>query len=878
MASVPAILGAARLGAFRLGYQSVSLAAVRRTRIRVVLAGLETRTPAAARRVRSDSLLVHDALNEAPNTCQLTVQGDEPIGGQDLRVSINSEAPRLLFNGTLQTPATRPEGWIAGEPAIIEYPCVAVDDLARLNRRRPFGTWTNVSATTVAQELLATFAPGFSSAGVEAGLPPVSVIFDRSEGFASCLGQIAKQIGGYFFVEDLVLYLFQTLATDAPDPVDADHPPLEDPPITMTVDDSQVRNRVFGKGHGEAALADLAPGATSIPVADAVMFNPLGGNAIAEGQVVRYTGVQEGGLGSLVGPGLTPSAAMLGVGMPGAGIDSGDHDYAYVWKTAAGRSLPSALMRVTHGAIPAPTVVPTVTPPNYQSGRQPGFGLSVGDTVALKYSYSAAATYNDLTAETDVSPGVSFVLQEIPPGSSGFGWPPSSGYIAIQTVYAAGPETDTRIKWIHVWLSLNGGAYKLASAHPNGPWWVWEFGLLPAADAPSPPAPNASVNRSALSGIAIGPAGTTDRELYRTVAGGAQLKLLATIANNTADTYDDLSADAALGANAPVSDTSGLPQPAGQINPGATSIRLASTAAFSPLGGWARAGDQVLRYTGISAGSLTGVPASGPGALAAALAYNTVLMAAPALTGIPTANPLALPVSIVVTHYGPGNAIARIMVTSTIPHGLRVGDNWTVSGTGDAKLDVLNVGVTTGAISVVWTPYLFELDTAPGFADNGSYTGVLHAVIPNAAITRAIPKGTLVNIWVERNDLLAQADRIALDLAQGRVSDGVIEGPPIVDERRGDASLTALCDAELARFSRPIVTVVYDTHDLNTKSGKRVHIDQPSLPIDETLTIQSVEISEIDTAEGTAPRFHVVASSVHFSLEDQFRKLLSEAL
>ena len=50
----------------------------------------------------------------------------------------------------------------------------------------------------------------------------------------------------------------------------------------------------------------------------------------------------------------------------------------------------------------------------------------------------------------------------------------------------------------------------------------------------------------------------------------------------------------------------------------------------------------------------------------------------------------------------------------------------------------------------------------------------------------------------------------------------------LVDTRRGQPSLIARCDAELALFSRPIVTVAYATRDLKTKSGKDV-VDRSGL-------------------------------------------------
>jgi hypothetical protein len=55
-----------------------------------------------------------------------------------------------------------------------------------------------------------------------------------------------------------------------------------------------------------------------------------------------------------------------------------------------------------------------------------------------------------------------------------------------------------------------------------------------------------------LTGIPLGPAGTTARKIYRTVAGNTgPFKLVGTIADNTTTTFNDNIADASLGADAP---------------------------------------------------------------------------------------------------------------------------------------------------------------------------------------------------------------------------------------------------------------------------------------------------------------------------------------
>lgn len=66
-----------------------------------------------------------------------------------------------------------------------------------------------------------------------------------------------------------------------------------------------------------------------------------------------------------------------------------------------------------------------------------------------------------------------------------------------------------------------------------------------------------------LDGIPIGPGGTTQRKIYRTLVGGAAgaEKLLATIADNTTTTFTDSVPDSLLGANLPGSNTAAVPAP-----------------------------------------------------------------------------------------------------------------------------------------------------------------------------------------------------------------------------------------------------------------------------------------------------------------------------
>jgi hypothetical protein len=118
-----------------------------------------------------------------------------------------------------------------------------------------------------------------------------------------------------------------------------------------------------------------------------------------------------------------------------------------------------------------------------------------------------------------------------------------------------------------------------------------------------------------------------------------------------------------------------------------------------------------------------------------------------------------------------------------------------------------------------------------------------------------------------------------LDAANGiSPATGIYEGPPLVDASLNEAALTALCDATLLLRSTPKITVVVAVRDVKAKSGKPLHVDvtgPPRIgPYD--LTIDTVEITEIDLIPGLAPKFLVTASNVAgVTLDSLLRQLLA---
>lgn len=402
---VPVLTGAFAANAFDRFAFDIGIS----TEARIELGGVDVTV-----QVRKDALSIRDILNDAPNTASLTFDGAAGVAqvGSSLRIAINN-GMTLLFSGSVQTVDLSYEG---GRPSLGAWPATAIDDTARANRRRPFGTWTTTSATTVALAIAAIYAPDFDTA-VEAGLPEVTVTFDGRETFIACLVRLANLIGGYAKVEDNTLYLFSEDLEDAPDPVDVDHPPINEPPITITTDVSQLRTRVYGKGYGERVPTDIAVGETILPIDDGVQFNALGGQAIAgttadgaTSQHIAYTGVILSVGGTLVGPGAAPAnAPTLGLQV-GSGVTSGVHDVAVVFVTAVGKSLCGPVGSITVGMVAAPSTAPTAGTATNGTGPDQGAHDYVVTHLVLGGETTPGPVSNAITTSAAVG-------QLSPPGS-----------------------------------------------------------------------------------------------------------------------------------------------------------------------------------------------------------------------------------------------------------------------------------------------------------------------------------------------------------------------------------------------------------------------------------------------------------------------------
>ena len=883
MPRMPAVLGPnTRLNNFRLGYLPADAMGDRPTHIRIILGGIDITTPDAPVRVLYKSMTIQDRVYDEPNTCALTLYGAAPSVGTPIEVWVNSNAPVLLFNGELQTV----EKTYKGRPTTVVHPVTAIDDTARANRRRPLMPFVNVSATTVAQTLITTFAPGFSPAGVQLGLPPVTITFDGSEGgMKGCLTALAKLIGAYWFFEQKTLYFFTTPPGGAPDPID-DTPGrfLHDPAISWAIDKSQVRTRVFGKGASTQIATTIAASTDLVPVREATMFNPAGGKAIAglapeaaASRILTYTGVQLGGGGGLVGPGAAPSAPPLLAPLDGSGMDWGAHGYGYTFVTAAGESLVSPANTITVGPLAtpagvtpgAPTVGGAVTAGSHTYSVT--FVTATGETTGAPLSASVVTT---APAPVTIAPKPNFVagnnyLPHLAPGTYYYAygyqtalgstvpgptqgwtqpvWPMDQGSAAPTQYTSTFRSTDPRVTHINIYrTAVNQPASELRllaqfSNTTTEQLFVDGNQFTLGATAPTvDTSAGPSLQTVPITTIPTGPSNVTARRLYRQFNGVGGIWLVATIANNTATTYTDTIANSALGAHLPATNTA----IAGQVR------------VTVPLGASAVTGRKLYRTaSGLSALRLLATLGDNTTTIYTDAALDSVLGAAP--PSVDTSS-LTQPNGQVPA------GVTEIIVAN--PAAFSASGGWAVVGNGEQVIRY--TGKSANALTGI--PPTGPGSLVASVSYNSTIT-VAPALVGVTGILEQILRGAPVHVWVQRDDVAAQAAMAALDGS----GDGIYEHI-WSDERRAEASLIQVCDAQLALYGRPLVTVTYATRDLKTKSGKTATIALVTPAIHEALTIQDVTITELGI-KGLLPKFTVTASSARQSFEAILQMLIRKA-
>lgn len=711
---------------------------------------------------------------------------------------------------------------------------------------------------------------------------------------------------------------------------------------------------------------------------------------------------------------------------PGPGPDPGPHDYAVSFVTATGETTLSPI----GGQITTGLVVPLSPPTSAPSGGTPTAG-SGPDTGSHMYATTFVTASGETLPSSSSSP-VTTGLVAIAPPATGPIVTPSSGsdllwnghyhwrvsFVTASGETTVGPSTN--------WTAVNLVVIVTLSAIPVGPLGTTQrylylssdessvitraaiadnatttLAIVSAADynakfhavAGVPPSNTAGTTPQQIvpvSSIRVGPAGTTARNLYRTVAGGTALYRVTTIADNTTTTYTDAIPDASLGGTPPTVPTA--MQDARTVH--VSSLQRGTGASSSAVTGrnlYRRSGGAGLRLVATIADNTSSVytdttPNASLGA--APPAVNTATLRVIPLTAIPLGNSLVTARKVYRTPANTGGGTLKLVTTladnttttytdtvadaalgaaaltvgtaqaaqvqlSAIPLGApavtarvlyrtkagltqlqlltTIADNVTAAWLDTALDATLGANAPTSDTSLLTQPAGNVFAGSPsvpcasiaaflpsgGWVTAGSqnirYTGIsgtnlvgipptgpgavaatlsYNTTIVAAAMLTGIPatglgtikytilKGDPVNIFVQVDDLDAQA----AVRAQLPGSDGIIEDE-LQDGRLSYTEGRARCQARLDLLgARDVdglvgaVSVTYRCRDTNTIAGATVAINVgPPINLLGDFLIQRVSVAQFHVPN-LNPTYTVEASSLRFSAEEMLRLLRQGAL
>jgi hypothetical protein len=560
---------------------------------------------------------ITQALNEVADTMSLRIDGDCPYALKGAEINWGDADNVAQFAGHITAVRTTYEGRARNRV----YECDCIDYTWLLNSKKVTQRYTNAHVSYIINNLVAGFAPGFSfsPAGITNDLILDEITFTNEE-LAQAISRTCERGGLYWYVTyDKYVFPFNSTAVQSAGTIDQANP-RQSSKLAKHEDYVPVATRIWGRGNGASASVDVPAGSTTIPIDDASWYSSGGGWIECGPQRIFYAGVNDPGTGSIVGAGNAPASGPTVGSATGSNLGAGlAYRYAVSFVTANGETLPgpAIVYTPTGGSVAAPAA------PSVELDYYSGSKLVIGGSYrwALEFEVVGGGRVG----------GAASAAISIPAGDGGLPkW--------VRVYWPSSITSDPNVTKINVCRTTNGGGtfyFDLKQASPGMAGNVKSSELIDAdlvQMGQMAGGSGGSLLAARLSQIPTSARpGVTARKLYRTAANGSQLKLLATINDNTTTTYTDTTTDAALGANAPTLDTSGI-LGGGQINAGASAILVASVSPFSPAGGWVRVGERVLPYSGISGSSLTL-----PTPLDSTLSYGTEIINAPHLTGIPQA-------------------------------------------------------------------------------------------------------------------------------------------------------------------------------------------------------------------------------------------------
>ena len=432
----------------------------------------------------------------------------------------------------------------------------------------------------------------------------------------------------------------------------------------VTVELSDGSRSDLGSPSGPVTIAGAtAPAATAAALPNAPIRGPVQ-VGIASDYASTFVAANGGetvptfggvGLSIVTGRAVTPSPNTVGGFSPqgGGGIVPGFYHYAITFLTPGGETTasPSAEVSIPGGfsavhiasiPIPVPTDARVTGRRLYRSSVSASSSAPVlpWRHVIDIPGVSGAAVF------VDTNPDQSLAPRQLPAGNSAT----DLGEGATLTLPIS---SDPRVVRRRVYRKDGAGPYRLIVEIPDNTTITYIDVGTGSGAALAPTASTLASGAVSLTAIPLGPAGTVRRRIFRTTANGTQYRELTALENNTATTHTDTESDQTLGGS-PLPAQGGAGAGAPPTGIGSPTLRVSSLAGL-PAAGWVAVEAQIVRYTATSTAGgnfLTGIPASGPGAITADVPAGTVVTTSPAITGV-------API-VAVTLGDPVNVIAQV--------------------------------------------------------------------------------------------------------------------------------------------------------------------------------------------------------------------------
>jgi hypothetical protein len=330
---------------------------------------------------------------------------------------------------------------------------------------------------------------------------------------------------------------------------------------------------------------------------------------------------------------------LAGTPVGGGGLAPGFYDWRYSFYTAAGETITGGMAGTVQIVGPnsaCQLVVPTSPDPRVVGRRIYRTSVNPASAPGLPpWRHVVDIPDNATTGFTDTNADAYLPTRNLPAAST------ANDSVAAQ-VYPP-TSSDPRVVARRIYRKDGGGDYRFVVQIPDNFTTAYNDVTVGPGGGLAPNVNRITTGAINLSSIPLGPAGTVRRRLFRTTAGGAEYREVVAIPNNTSTLYTDTTPDANLGGS-PLPAQGGAGTGAAPTPEHSTTIQVDTLTGF-PSSGWVAVESQMIRYTGTTTAGgffLTGIPATGPGAIDAAIPAGTVVTASPALVGVSPVVPVTL--------------------------------------------------------------------------------------------------------------------------------------------------------------------------------------------------------------------------------------------